>query len=45
MSESSSSADQPDDEEAVDWEETDLWDGIQDAKDDEIVRPEYEFEF
>jgi len=44
MSESSSHPNQSN-EEAVDWEETDLWDGIQDAKDDEVVRPEYEFEF
>lgn len=44
MSESSPHADQPDDEDD-EWEETDLWDGIQDAKDDTVVRPDYEFEF
>ena len=44
MSESTSPTDQPDDEE-VDWEETELWEGIQDAKDDAVVRPDDEFEF
>lgn len=28
-----------------DWEDTDLWKGIQDAKDDSFARPEQEFEF
>lgn len=44
MSESTSHSDQPDDEDEK-WEETDLWDGIQDAEDDVVVRPESDFEF
>jgi len=44
MSESSPHPGQPDDEDG-DCEETDLCDGIQDAKDDAVVRPEDDFEF
>ncbi|GAB7019356.1 hypothetical protein [Halostagnicola bangensis] len=43
MSKSDSRSDTPDED--IDWDETDLWEGIQDAKDDNFVRPEYEFEF
>ena len=33
------------DDHHTDWEATDLWRGIQDAKDDRFVRPGKEFEF
>jgi hypothetical protein len=29
----------------TDWEETDLWKGIEDAGNDRFVRPEMDFEF
>ena len=44
MSESSPHPDNSDNEDD-EWEETDLWDGIQDAKDDAVVRPDEDFEF
>lgn len=33
------------DGEAGNYEETELWEGIQDAKDDNFVRPDTDFEF
>lgn len=44
MSESGYTSSGPDESDDSDPEETELWDAIQEAKDDEVVRPDQSFE-
>jgi len=45
MSDSERARNSPDSSEELPPEETDLWEAIQETKDDEFVRPEQDFEF